>query len=251
MLLPSWLVFFLTWFPVLALLTLAGKFLSRRLYRDLPFFFLYIISASLIGILRYAAVHAGRRTYFYSFWISDLSISVIFLLAFYEVFLRRLFPRFYKVKFYRNLFPAVAVIILLATIVTALQAPDKGAAFRMASRGFDFMRTAVLTFLMLLMVLMGRNWTKYDFGISLGFGIQAAIALINSAVRTWLHHASKTFDNLEFIAYNIACLIWLITFWRPEEPRVPAQTGQFPPEALREAQKYETVLKDFLTPGKR
>jgi hypothetical protein len=252
MLLPNWLTVGLIWFPVLALVTLAGIFVARQLYRELPFYFLYLLSASLIGVLRYVAVHLGRKAYFYSYWISDLTISVIFLLAFYEVFLRRLFPRFYKVRFYRYLFPVAASIILLTAIITALQAPDRRAAFLMASRGFDFMRTAVLTFLMLLMVLMGRNWTRYDFGISLGFGIQAAIALINSAVRTWLGHPSATLENLEFIGYNIACLIWLITFWKPERALSPGGADdRMVPQTLQQARKWEQVLKDLLTPGKR
>jgi len=104
---------------------------------------------------------------------------------------------------------------------------------------------------MLLMVLMGRNWTRYDFGISLGFGIQAAIALLNSAVRTWLHHSSTILDNLEFIAYDVACLIWLITFWKPEKSPPPVSGDHFTPATLDEAKKWEDTLKDFLTPGKR
>jgi hypothetical protein len=249
--LPNWLNLLLTWFPVAALAIMAGIFILRRLYHELPFFFLYLVSALLTGVLRYAAVHFGPRTYFYSYWISDLIVSVIFLLPFYEVFLRRLFPRFYQVRLYRNLFPAVAALVLLAAIGAALQAADKGAAFQMASRGFDFMRTAVLTFLMLLMIMMGRNWPRYDFGIALGFGLQAAVALINSAVRTWQHHSSALFDNLEYVAYNIACLIWIITFWKPERPAILPPEGQMNAETLHQARKWEEALKDFLTQGKR
>ena len=246
--LPNWLIIFLEWFPLVALAALAGIFLLRRLYRELPFFFLYVISALLIGISRYAAYRLGRGPYFYTYWISDLIASVILLFPLYEVSLRRLFPRFYKVRLYRNLFPVVALLILLGTISAALQAQDKSAAFQMASRGFDFMRTAVLTFLVLLMVLMGRNWTRYDFAICLGFGLQAALALINSAVRTWQHHSSMLFDDLEYFAYNLACLIWVVAFWKPERSAVVAPLDA---EALHKAQKWEEELKKFLANGKR
>ncbi len=235
---------------MVALAVLAAIFLVRRLYRELPFFFLYLVSALLIGICRYAALQLGRRSYFYFYWISDLAASVIFLLPFYEVFLRRLFPRFYRVRLYRNVFPVVAVLVLVGTIGAALQAPNKAAAFQMASRGFDFMRTAVLTFLMLLMILMGRNWTRYDFAISVGFGIQAAVALINSAVRTWQHTSSALFSNLEYVAYDFACLIWVIAFSKPE--RAPGSTPQpLDIETLQQARKWEETLKDFLKPGNR
>ena len=246
--LPNWSILFLRWFPVAALAALSGIFLVRRIYRQLPFFFLYLISALLLGVFRYLALYWGRLPYFYFYWISDLVISVIILLPFYEVFLRRLFPRFYRVRFYRNLFPAIAALVLLGAIVAALQSPDKSAAFQMASRGFDFMRTGVLTFLMLLMIVMGRNWTRYDLAVCLGFGLQAAVALVNSGVRTWQHHSSLLFDNMELLAYDLACLIWLIGFWRPEKPVVAEPLN---PEALQEARKWEEELKKFLANGKR
>jgi hypothetical protein len=241
----------LTWLSVLVLAVLAGIFLRRKLYRELPLFFAYIISASLIGVLRQITFHLGRSAYFYSYWLSDLTGSVIFLMAFYEVLLRRLFPRFYKVRFYRNLFPAIALLVLVATISIALQAQNKGAAFQSISRSLDFMRTAVLTFLMLLMVIMGRNWPRYDFGISLGFGIQAAVALTNSGVRAWMHHPSAALDNLEFIAYNVACLVWLITFWKPERAFKASGADMVDVETLQQARKWEETLKDFLTSHKR
>ncbi len=225
-------------------------FLWRRTYRQLPFFFVYILSAWIIGIVRYAAFKLGARPYFYTYWISELAAAVTVSLALYEVFLRRLFMRFYKVRFYRNLFPAIAVVILLLTIITALQAPDRRAAFLMASRGFDFVRTSVLVFFVALMAVMGREWTRYDFGIALGFGLQAAVALVNAAVRTQVHYKPTILGTIEVIAYDASCLIWLITFWKPEKPFIPPPADRLTPETLHQARKVEETLKDFLTPGK-
>src|SRR5215469_4779606 len=97
----------MTWFPMLVVIVLAAIFLWRRLYRSLPLFFLYLVSAVLITVLRFGAMHLGRRVYFYAYWISDLAAAPIVFLAIYEVFLRRLFPSFQRVRFYRNLFVVV------------------------------------------------------------------------------------------------------------------------------------------------
>jgi len=185
------------------------------------------------------------------FWISELTGAVIFSLALYEVFIRRLFPRFHKVRFYRGLFPAVAAAILLLTIVAVLQSSDRKAAFQLASRAFDFMRTAFLVFFMFLMLLMGRQWERYDLGITLGFGIQAAAALANAAVKSRLGHQSVIFDTAEAVTFEIACVIWLITFLKPEKPDHLQPAGELDASVLPEAQKWESVLKDWLTPGKR
>src|SRR5215472_6845095 len=178
----AWLLFFLRWFPLLVVSLLVAIFLWRRAWREVPFFFVYLASALLIGIVRYAALLLSRRSYFYTYWISDLIISIVAFLPMYEVFLRQLFAGFSKNRFYRNVFPLVAAAVLVLGVLTALQARDKGAAFQMASRAFDFMRTSVLVFFIGLMLFMGRYWTRYDLGITLGFAIQAAVALTAAAV---------------------------------------------------------------------
>jgi|SRR5438270_1540431 len=223
----------------------------RRAYRQLPFFFLYVVSALLIGVIRYVAFRLGHGVYFYVYWISELAAAVFVALALYEIFLRRLFPAFYKVRFYRNLFPLAAAAVLLITVITAAQASDKRAAFVTASRGADFTRTAILVFFVALMALMGRQWRRYDFGIALGFGVQAAVALADTAVRFRLHDTPVLLTTIDVIVYDITCLIWLITFWRPEKSPPPVSGDHLTPATLDEAKKWEDTLKDFLTSGKR
>jgi hypothetical protein len=224
----------------------SAMLLWRRTYRSLPFFFIYVLSAWAIGIFRYVAFKVGPRPYFYTYWISELAAAVTVSLALYEVFLRRLFQRFHKVRFYRNLFPAIAIVILVLTIITALQAPDRKAAFLMASRGFDFVRTSVLVFFVALMAIMGREWERYDFGISLGFGLQAAAALVNAAVRTQMHYKPTALGTVEVVAYDIACIIWLFTFSKGESSKITVAPDAFSPEPLDQARKWEDAVKELL-----
>jgi hypothetical protein len=234
---------------LLAVALLATVFVWRRLFRELPFFFLYLISALSITGLRYAAMYAGPRTYFYTYWISDLAGSLVVLLAIYEVFLRRLFRGFQKIHFYRNLFPVAAGICLLLTVLSAAQANDRNAAFQMASRAFDFMRTAILVFFIGLMALMGREWTRYDLGIALGFGFQAAAALANAAVRARMHYRPTFMDTVQGVAYDVSCLVWLATFVRPEHPPLMYPSEHFDPEMLRQARTWQATLRNWLTRG--
>ncbi|HEX7288807.1 MAG TPA: hypothetical protein VF532_21670 [Candidatus Angelobacter sp.] len=225
--------------------------MKRRTYRELPFFFLYTVSASLIGGLRFLAFYLGRTPYFYTYWISELAGTILVFLALYELFLRRLFPGFHKSGFYRNLFPLAAVVFLLLTVLAALFAHDKQSVFVSASRQFDFLRTAVLVFFTALMLLMGRNWNRYELGIAAGFAVQAAAALANAAIRIRSRQQSHAMDTLEVVAYELSCFIWLITFLRPSG-RIELQldeSGQ--EERLREARSWETALKQWLRPRKR
>jgi hypothetical protein len=237
----------LLWFSIAALLTIAGLLLWRRIWSQLPFFFLYILSAPVIGVVRYLAFPLSKTAYFYVYWISELAAAVIFSAALYEVFLRRLFPRFYRVRFYRSLFPATALVILLGTIAAVMESSDRNSAFQVASRVFDFARTAGLVFFMLLMSFMGRQWSRYDFGITLGFGVQAAAALANAATRARIGHRSATFDTLETIAFEFSCLIWFVTFIKPEHQARLQVAESVDAEVLHQARKWESVLKHWLT----
>jgi hypothetical protein len=238
------------WFPLVAVALLVAIFLWRRLWRELPFFFLYLAYLLLSVAAQYVSIRLGKRPYFYTYWITDLVSSIVAFLPMYEVFLRRLFTGFRRTRLYRSLFPAVAIAILVLTVLTALNAHDKGAAFQTASRAFDFMRTAVLAFFIGLMLLMGRDWTRYDLGITLGFAIQASVALANSAARAGLHRTPPILGTIDIIAYNLSCLIWLITFWKPERRTQLLSPEQLDPEMLHQARSWETQLKAWLTPGK-
>jgi hypothetical protein len=246
----TWLGFTVHWFPVAAVAVLAAIFVRRRLWRRLPFFFLYLIFALLAVAVRLLGLRIGLKAYFYSYWITDLASSVVVFLPMYEVLLRRSFPSFQKNRFYRNVFPAFAALTVVLAVLTAVQAPDKNAAFKMASRAFDFMRTAILVFFIALMAFMGRQWPRYDLGITLGFGIQAAVALTNSAVQARMHYRPTALDFVELFAYNLSCLIWLITFWKPEKLAQLVPAEQLDPQVLHQARGWEEQLKGWLAPRK-
>ncbi len=153
------------------------------------------------------------------------------------------------VRFYRYLFPTVAFVISLLAFLMDLHAPDTRAAFLVTGRIFDFLRSAVIGFFVLLILLMGRAFAGYAFSITSGFGIQAAIALANWAVRM-RGTKSISMDRLESLAFDLACVIWLYSFARGKKPGVN-NTGDASPETLQEAKKWEKSLKDYIASGKR
>jgi hypothetical protein len=57
-------------------------------------------------------------------------------------------------------------------------------------------------------------------------------------------------DELPVFAYDLACLIWLISFLRPEQA-TPVATAPVSPEILDQARKWEETLKESVTGKKR
>jgi hypothetical protein len=239
------------WFTVANLLLLVALFLWRRIYQGLPFFFSYVLYDLVVGAARYAAASINPKFNLYFFWFTEFAGFFVVMAALYEVSLKRLFPKFFRVGFYRVLFPAIAIIVPILSIQIALQAPDKRHALTMTMRGYDAARAVVLVFVVLLMIIMGRSWRRYDFGILLGFAVQAAAAVINGIARVQAHYQQTIWDTVETFAFGASCLIWLITFWKPEN-RVELQPlDQTAAETLQQARTWQSALKDWLTPGKR
>ena len=236
----------LLWLPFLPLSLTLAVFLWRRLWQERPFFFAYLGSALLAGLARFGSSQLDPLPRFYTYWISDMAISLAVFMAMYEVFLRRLFGGFGQVRIYRKVFSVAGFVILILAAFTAVEAHDRASAFLMASRGLDFIRTATLVFFLVLMLVMGRQWTRYDLGITLGFAIQAAAALANSAVGTLMHSRSGFLDSLEVVSYNISCLIWLFTFLKRESIDQPAPPDSLTRDSLAQARVWESMLKVWL-----
>ena len=78
---------------------------------------------------------------------------------------------------------------------------------------YIFVRAAGLFFFVALMLVMGRQWSKQEFGIALGFGLDVSASLI--LLGTWARTSNRSgiIAGLTPIAYDIACLIWLYCFW--------------------------------------
>ncbi|HLW53340.1 MAG TPA: hypothetical protein VKW06_10895 [Candidatus Angelobacter sp.] len=247
----SWLWEILSWISLPVIALLAGILVWRRLHRVFPLFFLFLLASELVGILRFVASRYGKPlTYFYVYWISDLVLMICSFLAVYELFLLRLFPKFYKVGLYRRIFALAAAIIMAAAWSAAFLSSNRGAWFAAESRVLSLVLVATLAFFASLMMIMGRAWTKYDFGVGFGFAINNAAILTTSAVWVRVHFQSTNLQQLPLIAFDLSCLLWLYCFWSEDKSSgrdlaVPVDTG-----VLHQARTWETMLKTWLSPGK-
>jgi hypothetical protein len=244
-----WLWFVLNWLGLPALALLAIILIYRRWNRVFPYFLIYVISAEAIGLIRLAASRFLPGGYSKIYWISDTVLAAAAFLAAYELLFRRLFPAFYRVRFYRSLFPAAAILITVLMIVSALFG-GHFSVLATAIHAYEFLLGAALFFFVLLMLVMGRHWGKQEFGIAFGFGLIASTSLIMLSI--WSHASRRTaFAGWSVVAYDLACLIWLYCFWTAPKDQEATASPALSTEALQEARKWEGSLKDFMSQGKR
>lgn len=235
------------WFSLPALVMLAILLLSRKLVKKAPFFFSYVVAGPLIDLIRLVAHRGSRGTYYYWYWGSDSVTSVLALLATCELALGQLFPRFQKIKFYRYLFGISGAIIAGAAVFTAVFSSNFmwGQFLVRTLHTVDVLRVLVLLFFLMLMFVMGRDWGGHELGIAFGLGVNAAGLLTTLAMLAKYFHRAP--EVLPSIAYDTACIIWLITFLHRVRPSPVAVAN---PELLQQSRQWQQVLKSSIS-GKK
>jgi hypothetical protein len=245
-----WLQLVIDWMGLPALALLAVVLLLRRWYRDFPFFFAYVIGAESVGIARLIFTRAPFNQYSRVYWISDTALAVFAFLAAYELFFKRLFPAFYRTRFYRYLFPSIAVLIAVAVSVLSLL-DGHSSVLPATSRVYELLRAAILACFVMLMLVMGRHWDRQEFGVAFGFGLDVSTSL--AVIGIWTHTANRNalLGRLSVIAYDIACLIWIYCFWSAPKSQLVPVLGPEGEGVLHEAKKWEDTLKGVLGPSKK
>jgi hypothetical protein len=246
----NWFYVFIDWLALPSLALLAGVLIYRNQQRQFPFFSLYVIVTELVGLTRLAASGAPARVYSHVYWISDIAVVLFALLAAYELFVKRLFPGFYRVRFFRYLFPMFAILVNIMVILIAIYGNHKRLLL-LTARTAEFLRSAILVFFVALMVLMGRQWEKREFGIAAGFGLDVSTSLAAIAIWSHIPGSSAVLSRLPVFAYDLACFIWLYSFWNAPKTQNTVPPVPLSADALHEAKKWEDSLKNFTSQGKR
>jgi hypothetical protein len=245
----NWFWAVVDWSSIPMMAAVTGILVWKRLRREFPFFFWFLVVTQAVGVLRFVAQFGTPLTYYYAYWASGLAFEICNILAVYELFARRLFARFHKTSVYRWLFPVAALVISLFAWLASKETSSVTTFVVVINRVLEFVAVALLVFFIALMMIMGRVWTRYEFGIAFGLVINSAGSLITSAMWVRTHYHWTTIDRLPAIALDISCILWLYCFWSSDGKRTPA-APPLDPAMLHEARSWETMLKDWLTPGK-
>lgn len=233
---------FIGWFSLPILAVLVGLLVWRRVPREFPHFFNYIVLAELVGLARLWAYHVKPRAYPPVYWTSDVLLATFAMLATYELLVKRLFPRFYAIRFYQFLFPAAAIVIVLFLVPAVLQT-RRISLLLLLIHGLVVLRVCVLLFFGGLMVFMGRQWTRYELGIAMGLVLEASGLLAISAIWTQKPFVRHFLDQLPVVSYDLACVIWLISFLKPESAKTKSAAA-VSPELVHNAKLWQENLKD-------
>jgi hypothetical protein len=221
MLLTNWhellaLFFWVT--PHVFLGVLAVICCKRRLYREFPCFFSFVLyeiaEFVLLFALRVFSVTSQHYAYAFS---ATLVFSIALCFGVIDEVSKDLFreSQFLKAAARRTL-QCMTGLLLVMVVLLAIYAPGDQSArwitgLSVVNRGAAMVQCGLLLSLLFLSLFVGLSWRRPAFGIALGFGVLSSVDLATSALRAeFTNRIGVEFLNL-FItgAYLVSVLIWI------------------------------------------
>ena len=188
----------------------------RGLHRDYPYFFNYTILQVVSEPILFVVQRHSYAIYYWAYWVS-IALSALFSFAVLQEIFHNAFRPYASL---RDLSVAVfrwsAVAALLVGVMWAITATPSNRldtitnGIVLVQRNVRLMQCGLAAFLLLFSEYLGI-WRRHVlFGITLGFGLFAAVSML---VATSVSHPSivrlSVLRGINSAAYDVAALIWL------------------------------------------
>ena len=212
--------------PVI-LLALIIVLIVRRLYRQFPLFFVYLVYAVVATSLR-LSTKTQPTSYFVVYWTTDIIYGILALLVIREVFLPSLTGLPHQYRFIRWLMPIAIVSIVAFALWSAVYRPiGRGPLSALAGGAYSFevsIRWLELIVFIIAAILVRTRYISLliaEFGILAGFGFAALLTLAADLSRVKFgSRFEEVFRYLPTSAYIAAAGAWLIAFlYKEPKPR--------------------------------
>ncbi|MFZ0359012.1 MAG: hypothetical protein WAL58_01115 [Terriglobales bacterium] len=244
------LLLFLWVMPHALLGVLAFFLCKRRLYREFPVFFAYVLSEIAEFVLLfslYSVLGVTSKPYKYAY-CATLLLSIALRFGVINESAKDLFREYklLRVSGIRVLQYATGLLLAVGVLLT-VYAPGQSANWYsdifVANRGAAMIQLGVLLSLLVFSRFMGLSWSRPAFGIALGLAILAGIDLVVHAIRSefsshaWVQYLSLLATG----TYFVCVLIWIGYLLLPE-PK-PASIAVLPHD---EVETWNTEFQRLL-----
>jgi hypothetical protein len=236
--------------PHLLLGVLAVILCRRRLYREFPVFFAYVlyeIAEFILLFALYSILGVGKQ-YGYAY-CATLLLSIALRFGVIDEVSKDLFreSQFLKVAARRSL-QCVTGLLFVICVLLSVYAPGDNSARWYASvlvvnRGAAMVQCGLLLGLLLFSRFLGLSWRRSAFGIALGLGVLTSVDLAMFALRAQLTSdvGADFLDLLITGAYLVCVSIWIGYSLAPELK--PASLAVVPHD---EVETWNTELQHLL-----
>ena len=208
--------------PHVLLFVIAVIMIHRKLVREFPAFFAYIVYEVLqFVVLVYLGMWNAKYMRIY---LAGSVVSCLLRFAvMYEIF-EHLFRHYPAVSdLGRRIYRWTASVLLLVSVVAvASQAAQDYLSIWLytVDRGASIIQCGLLITVFAMSRFLRFSWRNHAFGIALGLGMFASVELVVRAMQSHLYsytaQVNALFNYATMGTYHVCVLIWAIYLWMPE-----------------------------------
>lgn len=243
------LIRFIILAPILPDLIILVFLFRKKLAGRLVWFVSYLSFCVVFLPVLFALYQVGtKQDYFFYSWVyNEVTLALAFMVIL-EVY-RNVLTGYAAVQRLSIGFVIAvsAALLAISTYVGSLGAPELDSVTRFLlvfERSIRIVQVGLIASLFAFVRLLGLNWKSYIFGIALGYGLYAAVALALTTYITLVGlEPSYMTTILEQAAYLCMLAIWMVYVLQPE----PAKRIIFPPSARQDLERWNNALSDVLT----
>jgi len=231
--------------PVFLQAWLAVTIWRRKLYRELPLFFVYVV----LHVLRtsvFLMMDTKSWAYFYAFHAANVVDTVLELSIIYALF-QRLVEPYHSVRKVGNVFFWLAAsIAFVLACVNASSGVNESTVIMMVSlgmeRGVHLIETALLLLMFSFAIILHLSWRSYLLGLAIGFCLllTGQFVLFTARLRFGTT-AHPVFDLLNAAAYNLTVIVWLVYALQAKAVNVVAR-----PIAIDPIRQWDEAFSEYL-----
>jgi len=196
---------------------------TRRLYRDYPLFFAYILNQLVIFFVLIYCYQLGIRDVYRQAYLAASAVDAVLRFGVICELFSHVFRQYEGIRQLGSVLLRWASVILLfiAVLVAASGTGSDSDRFLAGlfamERSVEIVQGGLLFLLFVLSSSLGLRWKHHTLSIALGFGVVSSVHLATFTLRAQLGMAAD--DILSLISnagYDCAVLIWLGTLYARE-----------------------------------
>jgi hypothetical protein len=218
----------LRYIPLGLLALLLWALVRRRAYKVYPWFFTYVafgVAADVARLLARLSAPNSPSVYSATYWVTEAGYDVLGILVMYEV-LRAVLGTLTRAWWARLIFPVVLLAGIGMSMARANAVPSRLSGILVyivvGEIAVRFVQVFVFAGLVTLVPVLGFRWRQYPFGIAMGFGLYATIALLTTtAFSDFGTRFRFLWRATSLVAYSLAVLIWIWFFSVPQKAPTP------------------------------
>ena len=194
--------------------TIATVIYRRKLHKEFPAFFTYIVVQIPIFCVQLPVYFCGgQNLYFDVFWTTAALNLVLAFRIIHEIFLDVFKPYHALKDLGTALFKWAAIIMVLVSIVLISVSPSwedpLANSILIVQRCVQVVQCGLVIFLLAFCGNLGVNWRRLTFGIALGFGVISGSQLLTTALYSGHRMQVPAVQVVVLATYNVGMLVLL------------------------------------------